>query len=59
VCAGLVCAVRARLLAKARWRQPVALTKGAREIRRLAIADKPRYVAHRDRRLLDQQLRGG
>jgi hypothetical protein len=25
----------------------------------LAIADQPRHVAHRDRRLLYQQLRGG
>jgi hypothetical protein len=26
---------------------------------RLAIADEPRHVAHRDRRLLDQELGGG
>jgi hypothetical protein len=28
-------------------------------VRRLAVADDTRDVAHRDRRLLDQQLRGG
>jgi hypothetical protein len=51
-------AMRPRLLAKARRRQAVALAKDAREIRRLAIADEPRDVAHGYRRLLAQQLRG-
>jgi hypothetical protein len=45
------------LLAKARRRHAVALAKDAREVRCLAIADETRDVAHRDRRLLDQQLR--
>jgi hypothetical protein len=48
----------ARLLAKARRGQAVALAEDAREVRRLAIADEARDVAHRDRRLLGQQLRG-
>jgi hypothetical protein len=33
------------------------LTKRLGEVRRLAKADQPGDVAHRDRRLLDQQLR--
>jgi hypothetical protein len=49
--------VRPRLLAKARRRHAEAPAKDAREVRRLAIADQPRHVAHRDRRLLGQQLR--
>jgi hypothetical protein len=44
----------ARLLAKARRGQAVALAKDAREVRRLAIADEARDIAHGDRRLLDQ-----
>jgi hypothetical protein len=52
-------AVRTRLLAKARRRQAVALAKDAREVRRLAVADEPRDVAHSDRRLLGEQLRSG
>jgi hypothetical protein len=52
-------AMRARLLAKARRRQAVALAKDAREVRRVAVADEPRDVAHRDRRLLREQLRRG
>jgi hypothetical protein len=47
------------LLAKARRRLPVALAKDAREVRRVAVADEPRDVAHRDRRLLGEQLRRG
>jgi len=50
-------AVRPRLLAKARRRHAEAPAKDAREVRRLAIADQPRHVAHRDRRLLGEQLR--
>jgi hypothetical protein len=49
-------AVRPRLLAKARRRHAEAPAKDAREVRRLAVADQPRHVAHRDRRLLGQQL---
>jgi hypothetical protein len=49
-------AVRARLLAEARRWHSVALAKGAREVRRMAIADEPRDVAHGDRRLLGQEL---
>jgi hypothetical protein len=52
-------AVRTRLLAKARRRQAVALAKDAREVRRLAVADEPRDIAYRDRRLLGEQLRRG
>jgi hypothetical protein len=52
-------AVRAGALAKAGRRQAVALAKDAREVRRVAIADQPRDVAHRDRRLLGEQLRRG
>jgi hypothetical protein len=51
-------AVRPRLLAKARRRDAEAPAKDAREVRRLAVADQPRHVAHRDRRLLSEQLRG-
>jgi hypothetical protein len=51
--------MRACLLAKARRRQAVALAKDAREVRRVAVADEPRDVAHRDRRLLGEQLRRG
>jgi hypothetical protein len=51
--------MRARLLAKACRRQAVALAKDAREVRCLAVADEPRDVAHRDRRLLREQLRRG
>jgi hypothetical protein len=36
-----------------------AAAEGAREVRRLAVADQPRHVCHGDRRLLDQQRRGG
>jgi hypothetical protein len=50
-------AVRPRLLAKARRRHAEAPAKYAREVRRLAIADQPRHVAHRDRRLLGKELR--
>ncbi len=50
--------VRPRLLAKARRRHAEAPAKDAREVRRLAVADQPRDVAHGDRRLLGQQLRG-
>ena len=47
-------------LAKARRRQAVAAPERAREVRRLAVADQARDIAHRDRPLLDQQLgRGG
>jgi hypothetical protein len=49
----------ARPLAKARRREAVAATKGAREVRRLAVADELRDVVHGDRRLLGQQLRRG
>ena len=49
--------MRACLLAKARRRLPVALAKDAREVRRVPIADEPRDIAHRDRRLLGEQLR--
>jgi hypothetical protein len=52
-------AVRARLLTKARRRQAKAFAKDAREVRRVAVADEPRDVAHRDRRLLGEQLRRG
>jgi hypothetical protein len=45
-------------LAKARRREPVAATKRAREVRRMAVADELRDVAHGDRRLLGQQLGG-
>ena len=49
-----------RLLAKARRREAVAAAERAREMRRLAVADQTRDIAHRDRPLLDQQLgRGG
>jgi hypothetical protein len=51
-------AMRPRLRAKARGRQAEMLAKDAREMRRLAIADEARDVAHGDRRLLDEQLRG-
>jgi hypothetical protein len=50
-------AVRPRLLAKARRRHAEAPAKDAREVRRPAVADQPRHVAHRDRRLLGQELR--
>jgi hypothetical protein len=50
-------AMRARLLAKARRRQAEALAEHAREIRCLAVADEARDIAHRDRRLLGQELR--
>jgi hypothetical protein len=50
-------AVRPRLLAKARRRHAEAPAKDAREVRRLAVANEPRHVAHRDRRLLGEQLR--
>jgi hypothetical protein len=50
-------AVHPRLLAKARRRHAEAPAKDAREVRRLAVADEPRHVAHRDRRLLGQQPR--
>jgi hypothetical protein len=46
-----------RLCAKARRRHAEATAKGAREMRRLPIADESRHIAHRDRRLLCQQLR--
>jgi len=49
-------AVRPRLLAKARRRHAEAPAKHAREVRRGAVADQPRHVAHRDRRLLGQEL---
>jgi hypothetical protein len=49
--------VRPRLLAKARRRHAEAPAKDAREVRRRAVADQPRHVAHRDRRLLGQELR--
>jgi len=47
-------AVRPRLRAKARRGHAEAPAKDAREVRRLAIADQPRHVAHRDRRLFGQ-----
>jgi hypothetical protein len=50
-------AVRPRLLAKARRRHAEAHAKDPREVRRRAVAHQPRHVAHRDRRLLGQQLR--
>jgi hypothetical protein len=50
-------AVRARPLAEARRRQAIALAKDAREVRRLAVADEPRDIAHGNRRLLGEQLR--
>jgi hypothetical protein len=50
-------AMRAHLLAKARRRLTVALAKDAREVRRVAVADEPRDVAHRNCRLLREQLR--
>jgi len=51
-------AVRPRLRAKAGRRHAVAPAEGACEVRGLAVADEPRHLAHRDRRLLGQQLRG-
>jgi hypothetical protein len=51
-------AVRFGLRAKARRRHAVAPAEHAREVRRLAVAHQPRHVAHGDRRLLGQQLRG-
>jgi hypothetical protein len=51
--------MRARLLTKARRRHTVALAKDAREVRRVAVADEPCDIAHRDRRLLGEQLRRG
>jgi hypothetical protein len=50
-------AVRPRLRAKAHRRHAEAPAKDAREVRRLAVAHQPRHVAHRDRRLLGQELR--
>jgi hypothetical protein len=50
--------VRARQLAKARRRDAVASPEHPREVRRLPVADEPRDVAHGDRRLLGQELRG-
>jgi hypothetical protein len=50
--------MRSRALAKARGRESVAAAKGAREVRRVAIADELRYVAHAERRLLGEQLCG-
>jgi hypothetical protein len=52
-------AVCACLLAKARRWLTVALAKDPREVRRVAVADEPRDVTHRDRRLLREQLRRG
>jgi hypothetical protein len=49
--------MRPRLLAKARRRQTVVLAKDAREVRRMTVADEPCDIAHRDRRLLREQLR--
>ncbi|HEY2571204.1 MAG TPA: hypothetical protein VGI27_07015 [Solirubrobacteraceae bacterium] len=49
--------VRTRLLAKARRGHAEAPAKDARKVRRLAVADEPRHVAHRDRRLLGQEPR--
>jgi hypothetical protein len=49
--------VRPRLRAKACRRHAVAPAKRPREVRRLAVAHEPRHVAHRDRRLLREQLR--
>jgi hypothetical protein len=48
--------MRACLLAKARRWQAVAFAKDAREVRRVAVADESRDIAHRDRRLLGEQL---
>ncbi|HEX3910329.1 MAG TPA: hypothetical protein VHW67_06465 [Solirubrobacteraceae bacterium] len=49
--------MHARLLAIARGRHAEAPPKRPREVRRLAIADQPRDVAHRDRGLIGEQLR--
>ncbi len=46
-----------RRVAKAPRREPVAAPKRAREVRSLAVAHEARHVLHRDRALLDQQLR--
>jgi hypothetical protein len=51
--------VRTRQLAKARGRHAIAPPEHPREVRRLAVADEPCDVAHGDRRLLGQELRGG
>jgi hypothetical protein len=50
-------AVRPRLRAKARRRHAVAAAEQPREVRRLAVADESRHVAHGNRRLLGQELR--
>jgi hypothetical protein len=49
--------MRQRRRAEARRPRAVAAPERAREVRRLAIADQPRDVAHGDRRLVAQQLR--
>ncbi|HTA35850.1 MAG TPA: hypothetical protein VK761_03955 [Solirubrobacteraceae bacterium] len=51
--------MRTRQLAKACRRDAEAPSKRAREVRRLAVADEPRDVADRYRRLLGEQLRRG
>src|ERR1700736_2136491 len=45
--------------AESSGRAAEAAAEGAREVRRLAVADQPRHVGHGDRRLLDQQRRRG
>jgi hypothetical protein len=50
-------AMRPRPLAIARGRHPEAPPERAREVRRLAVANQARHVAHRDRGLIREQLR--
>jgi hypothetical protein len=48
--------MRTRALAKARRRDAEAPAERACEVRRLAVADEPRHVGDRNRRLLGEQL---
>jgi hypothetical protein len=43
-------------LAKAPWREAVALAEDMPEVRCLAVAHQARHVSHRDRRLGRQEL---
>ena len=48
-----------RLCSEARRREAVPVAKRAGEVGGLAVADQPRDIAHRDRALLYEELRGG
>src|SRR5947208_8500200 len=58
-CGATMRCILARHLAKAGRCQPVAVPEGACEMRGLPVSHQARHVRHGDRRLLDQQRRGG